>query len=79
MKKHVRGRIFIDPEVHFGKPCIAGTRTTVESVLELLQEGLSFQEIQRDYFPDLTVDDISACVRYAVEVVRTEEVITEVA
>ena len=38
-----RDRIVIDPKVHFGKPCIAGTRITVADVLELVQEGVPFQ------------------------------------
>ena len=46
-------RIVVDPNVYFGKPCIAGTRITVQSVLELLNEGLSFDEIMRDYYPEL--------------------------
>lgn len=35
-------RIAVNPKIHFGKPCIAGTRITVQSVLELLDEGLTF-------------------------------------
>ncbi|MCC3574643.1 DUF433 domain-containing protein [Microcoleus sp. PH2017_34_RAT_O_A] len=42
-------RISVNPQIHFGKPCIVGTRITVQSVLELLNEGLSFGEIIRDY------------------------------
>jgi len=38
-------RIFVDPKVHFGKPCIKNTRITVQSVLELLDEGINFEEI----------------------------------
>ena len=57
-------RIAVNPEIHFGKPCIAGTRITVQSVLELLNEGLSFEEIIQDYYPDLTVADIQACLEY---------------
>jgi uncharacterized protein (DUF433 family) len=38
-----------------------GTRITVQSVLELLNEGLSFAEIIRDYYPDLEMEDIQAC------------------
>ncbi|MEW5986751.1 MAG: DUF433 domain-containing protein [Chloroflexota bacterium] len=56
-------RIAVDLRIHFGKPCVAGTRITVQSVLELLNEGLTFKEITRDYFPDLTNEDIRACVR----------------
>jgi uncharacterized protein (DUF433 family) len=49
-------RIVVNPKVHFGKPCVAGTRTTVQNVLELLDEGLTFQEIMEDYYPALAVD-----------------------
>ena len=56
-------RIVVDPKVHFGKPCVAGTRITVQGVLELLDEGLTFDEIIRDYYPDLAVQDIQACVQ----------------
>ncbi len=59
-------RIVVNPTVHFGKPCVANTRITVQNVLELLDEGLAFQEIIRDYYPDLTIEDIRACLRYAI-------------
>lgn len=68
------GRIVIDPKVHFGKPCIAGTRITVEDVLELIQEGISFIEITKKYYPDLTVEDVKACAKYAADIVRSEEI-----
>jgi uncharacterized protein (DUF433 family) len=55
-------RIAVNPTIHFGKPCIAGTRIPVQSVLELLNEGLSFEEIIKDYYPDLTIEDIQACI-----------------
>jgi len=57
--------ISVNPKIHFGKYCIATTRITVQSVLELLAEGLSFEEIIRDYYPDLQVENICGCVRYA--------------
>jgi uncharacterized protein (DUF433 family) len=66
-------RIAVNPKVHFGKPCIAGTRITVQSVLELLNEGLTFKEIQ-DYYPDITVEDIRACIRYAIALVAAEDI-----
>ena len=62
-------RIAVNPYIHFGKPCIVGTRITVQSVLELVNEGLSFAEIIRDYYPDLQVEDIQACIRYAIALV----------
>jgi uncharacterized protein (DUF433 family) len=67
-------RITVDPEVHFGKPCVAGTRITVQSVLELLDEDLSFDQIIRDYYPDLAPEDIRACVQYAIALVAAEDI-----
>jgi len=58
----VAERISADPNVHFGKPCLAGTRIPVQSVLELLSEGLTFADIMRDYYPDLTTEDIRAAI-----------------
>jgi uncharacterized protein (DUF433 family) len=56
-------RIFVNPQIHFGKPCIEGTRITVQSVLELLNEGLSFSTIIQDFYPDLQIEDIRACLQ----------------
>lgn len=67
-------RITVNPKIHFGKPCIAGTRITVQSVLELLDEGLSFDKIIQDYYPDLKVADIRACLQYAIALVAAEDV-----
>lgn len=66
--------VAVDPKIHFGKPCIAGTRITVQSVLELINEGLSFSEIIRDYYPDLQVDDVKACIEYAIALVAAEDI-----
>jgi uncharacterized protein (DUF433 family) len=71
------GRIVIDPKIHFGKPCVAGTRIPVENVLELIQEGIPFYEIVDKYYPDLEIEDVKACARYATEVVRAEEIHAE--
>ena len=67
-------KVVMDPQVHFGKPCVAGTRITVQSVLELLQQGLSFDEILHDYYPDLAVQDIRACIQYAIALVAAEDI-----
>jgi len=56
-------RIVVNPEIHFGKPVIKGTRITVQNVLELLDEGLTFKQIIRDYYPDLKQEDIRACLQ----------------
>jgi uncharacterized protein (DUF433 family) len=78
-KRIYEGRIVIDPKFHFGKPCVAGTRIPVENVLELIQENIPFIEIIRKYYPDLEIEDIKACVRYATDLVRSEEIHVEVA
>jgi len=70
----MKRRITIDPKVHFGKPCVAGTRITVQNVLELIEEGIPFNEIIQDYYPQLNIEDIKACVRYVVDLVAAEEV-----
>ena len=67
-------RISVNQKIHFGKPCIKGTRITVQNVLELIDQGLSFDEIIRDYYPDLEVQDIHACLRYAIALVSSEEI-----
>jgi uncharacterized protein (DUF433 family) len=72
-------RIAVDTKIHFGKPCVVGTRITVQSVLELLDGGLSFDEIIRDYYPDLTTQDIQACVQYAIALVAAEDIHLKVA
>ncbi len=69
-----KNRIVIDPNVHFGKPCIAGTRITVQDILELVQEGIPFSDIVEKNYPDIDIEDVKACVRYAVDIVRSEEV-----
>ena len=67
-------RIAVDPKIHFGKPCVAGTRITVQNVLELVREGVSFAEIVESYYPDLTVEDVRTCVQYAIDVVALEDI-----
>jgi uncharacterized protein (DUF433 family) len=67
-------RITVNPLIHFGKPCIAGTRITVQAVLELLDAGLSFERIIRDYYPDITTKDIQACIQYAIALVAAEDI-----
>lgn len=57
-------RISVNPAVRSGKPCIKGTRVTVYDVLEYLAGGMSEDQILTD-FPDLTRDDIRACLAFA--------------
>ncbi len=67
-------KVSVTPEIHFGKPCVTGTRIPVQSVLELLSNGISFDEIIRDYYPDLESEDIRACVNYAIALVTAEDI-----
>ena len=61
-----RDRIVLDPQIRFGKPTVRGTRITVGDVLSYLAGGLTEDEILRD-FPQLTHDDIRACLAFAAE------------
>jgi uncharacterized protein (DUF433 family) len=61
-----RSRITIEPGKRGGKPCIRGLRITVYDVLEYLASGMTEDEILRD-FPDLTRDDIRACLAFAAD------------
>ena len=61
-----RGLITIEPGKRGGKPCVRGLRITVYDVLEYLASGMSQEEILRD-FPDLTADDIRACLGFAAD------------
>jgi uncharacterized protein (DUF433 family) len=58
--------ITIEPGKRSGKPCIRGLRITVYDVLEYLASGMSEDEILRD-FPDLTREDIRACLAFAAD------------
>ena len=58
--------ITIEPDKRSGKPCIRGTRMTVTDVLEYLASGMSEAEILED-FPDLTAEDIRACLAFAAD------------
>ncbi len=58
--------ITINPEKRFGKPCVRNTRITVYDVLGWLASGMSQEEILED-FPELTDEDISACLSYAAD------------
>ena len=70
----MKHRITVDTTVHFGKPCVSGTRIPVLDVLDLVREGLSFDAIIQDYYPDLEVDDIRACIRYAMDIIAAEDI-----
>jgi uncharacterized protein (DUF433 family) len=61
-----RDRITIEPDKRGGKPCIRSMRITAYDVLEYLASGMSEEEILSD-FPDLTREDIRACLAFAAD------------
>lgn len=69
-------RISIDPSVRFGKPCVRGTRLTVGDVLVILAADRSEAELLLD-FPQLTHEDVLACLAFAAE--REKRLITSAA
>lgn len=62
--------IVSDPSVMMGKPVIAGTRITVDLILEKLAAGETIEQIL-DAHPRLTHDKIVAALKYAAEAVRS--------
>ena len=55
-----------NPNKRFGKPCVRDTRITVYDVLGWLAAGMTFEDILAD-FPELTIEDIKACLAYAAD------------
>jgi uncharacterized protein (DUF433 family) len=58
--------ITIEPGKRSGKACVRGMRITVQDVLDYLASGMTSEEILED-FPDLTKEDIQACLAYAAD------------
>jgi uncharacterized protein (DUF433 family) len=67
-------RIVSNPQILGGKPCVKGTRIPVYMVLELIEAGIPFHEIRTKYYPQLSDEDIRACIAYARQIVQNEEV-----
>jgi uncharacterized protein (DUF433 family) len=68
------GRIAADPAVMMGKPCIHGTRITVELILRKLGAGRSFSDILEAY-PQLTQEDLRAALAFAADYLQHETVL----
>ncbi len=67
-------RIVIDEQICNGKPIIRGKRITVETILEFLTAGDSVEEILFQY-PSLEKEDISACLQFALELMKHNYVV----
>jgi uncharacterized protein (DUF433 family) len=69
-------RIVVSRDVCHGKPRIDGTRVMVHHVLSLLAAGKSIDEITSDeYYPDITTEDVLACLAYASRIVENDTVV----
>ncbi len=66
MNDQWRSRITIEPGKRGGRPCVRGMRITVYDVLSYLAAGVTPAEIVDD-FPNLTHEDIQACLAFAAE------------
>lgn len=67
-------RISISTNVCHGKPCIKGTRIMVSVILDNLAEGLTPEEIVKEY-PPLMLEDVRAAIAYAAALAREEELV----
>jgi uncharacterized protein (DUF433 family) len=74
MKVIHEGWITRNKAVMMGKPCIKGTRITVELILSRLSEGATVEELLEGY-PHITREGIYACIDYAKLIMMNEEVI----
>ena len=57
-------RITVNPRQCGGRPCIRGMRIRVSDVLELLASGMTAKQIVKEH-PDIELDDVYACLRFA--------------
>ena len=73
MRIEINNHIVIDSDICHGKPTFKGTRIMVKQVLELLEAGISFEEILRDYYPQLSKDSIRGALNYASNLVEDEK------
>lgn len=66
--------ISLNPSIRFGKPCIIGTRITVQDILGWLASGMTNDEILED-FPELTIEHIRAALAFAADSERRTRLI----
>lgn len=76
--EYIFDRITIDEKICNGKPTIRGKRITVQTILEYLSSGDSSEEILKHY-PSLDPEDITACLKFATELMNKNYVIKTVA
>ena len=67
--------IVSNPAILGGKPCVKGTRISVEFILELVASGASRDDIVKAY-PNLTPEDVEQALRYAAESLKNDIIVT---
>lgn len=65
-------KIVIDEKRRHGKPIIEGTRITVDEVLGMLEDGMTYDQIEKEY--GIKKDQILAVIKYTASLVRGEEI-----
>ena len=69
---NIHDYITVDPNICHGKPCFKGTRIMVHLVLDLMEEGVSIENITGpDYYPQLTEDHVRAALHYASQLLKS--------
>jgi len=73
MEDELLSRITLNPNVSFGKPTIRNMRYPVETMLDLMSAGMTFEELLDDY-PDLEREDLQACLLFASKLVKVNTI-----
>ncbi|MEW6030000.1 MAG: DUF433 domain-containing protein [Chloroflexota bacterium] len=63
--------VAVDPEIHHGEPCIKGTRVPVAMLVGSIADGMTIEEVTKEY-PQITREAVQAALAYAAEVVRQD-------
>ena len=74
----MKNRIVIHPDICNGRPIIANTRITVQTIIEFLGAGDSIEEVLEEY-PSLTREDIYACMQFAARLMANHYEVRQVA
>ena len=61
--------VIVDPEIHHGEPCIKGTRVPVAMLVGSIADGMTIEEVMKEY-PQITREAVQAALAYAADVVR---------
>jgi uncharacterized protein (DUF433 family) len=73
MEEELLKRITLNPNVCFGKPTIRNLRYPVETMLDLMSAGMTFEELLEDY-PDLEKEDLQACLLFASKLMKVNSI-----